>query len=107
MHAAKAKQRTRTRSITAKVTVDEEAVLKAAAENAGLTVSEWSRQALLGCAAVSPDARLLLAEFLALRTVIVRLYGDQIQGLRASDERLKVLLQQAETSKFDQADSRI
>ena len=98
--------KSRTRSVTAKVTPTEELLLKAEADRAGLTLSEWSREALLSFTKVSPDTRLLLAETMALRMVVVRLLADSIQGIKPSEERLKILLQQADQAKFQHADTR-
>ncbi len=77
------------------------------ADAAGLTVSEWSRQTLLAALDCPPWARLMLGEFLALRSVVVDLQRDLMQGVNPSTERVKAILDVAETRKFAQADGRL
>lgn len=99
--------KTKTRTVTTKVAPQEEALLKQRAEQEGLTLSEWVRQALLASARASSDTRIVLAEFMALRTVFARLYADSLQGNPPSDARLQAVLQHAEQTKFQLAEDRI
>ncbi len=50
-----------------RVTDSERSVFAERAEGAGLSLSEWCRQAILGSVSTSPDTRLLLAEIIAAR----------------------------------------
>ena len=106
MYASK-RVKTRTRSVTAKVSTDEEKQLKARAEQAGLTLSEWARQVLLESLNASPEARLIVSEFMALRTVLLVLHTDLMQGRQVTEERIKLALEHADAAKFAVADKRI
>jgi hypothetical protein len=99
--------KTLTANATAKVTLDEEQRIRKHAMECGLTKSEWCRQVLLEALEASQGTRLLLSEFLALRTVFLRLHADLLQGIDASDARLKAVLDRADLDKFNQAENRI
>ncbi len=77
------------------------------ASEARLTVSEWSRRAVMDALECPPWARLMLGEFLAMRSVLVDLHNDLIQGIPPSNDRLKTILQVADSRKFAQADGRL
>ena len=49
----------------------------------------------------------MLGEFLALRSVVVDLQRDLMQGVSPSTERLKAILEVADTRKFALADGRL
>jgi hypothetical protein len=49
----------------------------------------------------------MLGEFLALRSVVVDLQRDLIQGVNPSTERVKAILDVAEMRKFALADGRL
>jgi uncharacterized protein (DUF1778 family) len=106
MHTSK-RTRTRTRSVTAKVSPEEESVLKQRADGLGLTLSEWSRQVLLEALDGSPETRLLLSELIALRMIILRLQLDLIEGDQPTKERLKEILERADATKYALAEQRI
>lgn len=106
MYASK-RVKTRTRSVTAKVTAQEEQQLKIRAEEAGLTLSEWARQMLLQSIKASPEARLILSEFMALRTVLLVLHTDILQDREITQERIKLALDHADAAKFATAEKRI
>ena len=97
----------RTRSVTAKVAAEEEKRLKIRAEEAGLTLSEWARQVLLESVKASPEARLILAEFMALQTVLLVLHTDILQGRQLTEERIKLALEHADAAKFAVTEKRI
>ena len=99
--------KTLTASASVKVTVDEEKRIREHAASCGLTKSEWCRQVLLEALEASQGTRLLLSEFLALRSVVLRLHADLLQGLDCSDARLKAILDRADLDKFNQAENRI
>ncbi len=80
MYASK-RVKTRTWSVTAKVTAEEEKQLKIRAGEAELTLSEWARQMLLQSVKTSPEARLILSEFIGVRTVLAGQAGAEIDLL--------------------------
>lgn len=94
-------------NVTARVSATEAERIKAAAAAAGLTVSDWVRRTMLEAMDCPPWARLLLAEFLALRSVLVDLQAAGIQGTKPSTEHLKAVLDVADQRKFAQADGRL
>jgi uncharacterized protein (DUF1778 family) len=106
MHTAK-RTKTRTRSVTAKVSPEEESVLKQRANGRGLTLSEWSRQVLLEALDGSPETRLLLSELIALHMIVLRLHLNLIEGDQPTKERLKEILERADATKYALAEQRI
>lgn len=59
--------------IAARITPEEEALVRQRAEAAGLSPSEWARRALTAVASTSPETRLLLEQIEALRVVVTAL----------------------------------
>jgi hypothetical protein len=106
LHAAK-RLRTLTASMTAKVTPEEEKLFKMQAREAGLTPSEWCRQALIRAASCTPETRLVLSELMALRMVLLTLHTDLLQGHEVTGERVAEALKQADARKYAMADGRI
>jgi predicted HicB family RNase H-like nuclease len=96
-----------TNALALRVTEEESQRIRRSAAQAGLTVSEWGRQVVLESLDCPPWARLLLGEFLALRSVVVDLHNDLLQGVQPSNERLKAILDVADKRKFEQADRRL
>ena len=93
--------------ITARLTSAEAQAVAAAAEVTGATVSQWLRQAALDSLGCPLWARLLLGEFLALRSVVVDLQRDLTEGVKPSTDRMKAILDVADTRKFALADGRL
>ena len=93
--------------LTARVTQPEAERIKAAATRAGLSVSEWTRRTLIEAVDCPPWARLMLGEFLALRSVVVDLQRDLIQSVKPSAERVKAILEVADQRKLALADGRL
>ncbi len=106
MHSAK-RLKTLTGSATAKLTRDEEELVKKQAEQAGLTKSEWCRQVLLNALNSPPETHIMLSEFLALRTVVLALHTDLLKGQRLTDQRIAAVIQQADGKKHAMAENRI
>jgi hypothetical protein len=96
-----------TNALAFRVTEDEAERIGACAAQAGLTVSEWGRQVVLDALDCPPWMRLLLGEFLALRSVLVDLHNDLLQGVKPSNERLQAILDIADKRKFEQANRRL
>jgi hypothetical protein len=69
------KRELRTKSVGTKVTEAELRVLESRAERAGLTLSEWVRDVLLGSSVemgTLAAERAILAEVLAMRTILLK-----------------------------------
>ena len=104
---ARIRPRTLTNSVAFRVSEHEAKRFNDLADANGLTVSEWGRKTLLAALDCPPWARLMLSEFLALRSVVVDLQRDLIQGVNPSTERVKAILDVAEMRKFALADGRL
>ncbi|HEX7362447.1 MAG TPA: hypothetical protein VF283_18295 [Bryobacteraceae bacterium] len=106
-----AKQRN-PRSLTAcanvKVTADELRAIRAKATAEGLTVSEWGRLKLLGALHVDPVVRTMMAEFLAMRRIVLALYTELRRGGQdLSPAAIDHLVSDTEYRKYAMADRRI
>jgi len=100
------------RSLTAcanvKVTADELRVIRARASVEGLTVSEWGRLKLLGALHVDPVVRTMLAEFLAMRRIVLALCTElRRDGQELSQAAIDNLVSDTEYRKYAMADRRI
>jgi len=96
----------RTRSISTKVTDEEYTQIVAGAKPK--TVSEWARPILVGASAPIDIQLLLLAEFLALRTIILNFHFSLADGSRTpSIEAMKALIDRADGEKVDRAQRHI
>ena len=108
----------RTRSVGTKLTEEEYARLEAAAARCGRTVGEWCREELLHAAVernsaataagihtpvASPAEEILLAEVLALRTILLNLFYDLAAGETPSAARMQELLAKADGEKSEKA----
>lgn len=106
MHSSK-RQRALTEYISARLTPDEGKLLRECAETAGLTKSEWCRQVILKALATPPETQLLLSEFLAVRTLVLALHTEALQGNRLTEQRIAAMIQQADAKKYAMAENRI
>ena len=96
----------RNRSISAKVTDAEYAQIVARASPK--TVSEWARAILVSASEPVDIEFLLLAEFLALRTIILNLHFSLAEdGRTPSIEAMRGLIDRADADKVDRAQRRI
>src|SRR5260370_7501582 len=91
----------RTKSISTKVTDDEYARFERLA--VGQTLSEWVRDVLLATATARPADQVLLAEFLALRTIVLNLHFAAATGETPTADALKRLIQRPPQDKIRQA----
>jgi len=108
-----------------KLTEEEYALLEAVAAKRGLTVGEWCREELLrgasngnststtatsaapiGKPATSTDET-LLAEILALRTILLNLFYDLAHGETVSADRMQELIAKADGEKYEKALGRL
>ena len=100
------------RSLTAcanvKVTADELQAIRHRAATEGLTVSEWGRRKLIGALNVDPVTRTMMAEFLAMRRIVLALYTEsRRRGKELSQAALDSLVSDTEYRKYAMADRRI
>ncbi len=71
-------------------------------------MGEWAREVLLSTVRFSPDYRALLAEFCAMRKVVLDIHAQlALNGQAPSTEAIKGIVEAAETNKFTMADRRI
>jgi uncharacterized protein (DUF1778 family) len=101
---AKPQGKTRLVCLGTRITAAENAMVKAAAEAAGLTRSEWCRKAVMQAASFSSDMRIVLAEVVGTRQVLVGLVGALLPG---NEDIVRHELAAADIRKFPLADSRI
>lgn len=94
----------RTKSIGTKVTDEEYARIQTLAGDQ--TISEWARGALLK-ATNTPSEPTVLAEVLALRTILLNLHFAWCTGDRMTPETMQRLIDRADRDKVDQAHSRL
>jgi hypothetical protein len=92
----------RTKSVTTKVTEAEYARLEELAGADSLNLSEWVRGKLLA-APVEAGTDVLLAEVLALRTILVNLFFQLSQGAPIAPDEMKAILERADAGKRDKA----
>ena len=91
-----------------KVTTAELSSIRARASAEGLTVSEWGRLKLLGALDVDPVVRTMMAEFLAMRRIVLALYTDLRRGTKdLSQAALDNLVSDTDYRKYAMADRRI
>jgi hypothetical protein len=98
----------RTKSISAKVTESEYARL--VAEAGELTISEWLRTVALEAPALrrrESEASTLLAELLALRTIVINLQTALIRGEPVTLEAVQRLAARADREKVAKAHERL
>jgi hypothetical protein len=94
----------RTKSIGTKVTPEEYDRIHALAGDQ--PVSEWVRAALLRAADTSPAEPVVLAEVLALRTILLNLHFSVCSGTSVTAETMQRLIERADQEKRQQAEAR-
>ena len=94
----------RTKSIGTKVTDEEYARLEALAGDQ--TISEWVRGVLLEAATPSPEP-VLLAELLALRTILLNLHFTMCRGEPVTADTMRRLIERADQDKVHHAHERL
>ena len=95
----------RTKSIGTKVTDDQYARLAALAGGRGL--SEWLRELLLALVTPHPADEILLAEVLALRTIVLNLQFAVAAGDTPTAEAMQRLIERADQDKIQKAQVRL
>lgn len=95
----------RTKSVSTKVTEAEYDAIARRAEP--LTVSEWARGILLSATQPDPLHFLLLAELLALRTIVLNLNFALAANDPPTTEAMHALIDRADAEKLRKAEDRI
>jgi hypothetical protein len=100
------KREVRSKSVGTKVTEAELRVLESRAERAGLTLSEWVRDVLLGSSIETGTLaaeRAILAEVLAMRTILLNFMLKVGEGTAIPEESSKKLIAWADANKMKRA----
>ena len=95
----------RTRSIGTKVTPEEYDRIHALAGDQ--PISEWVRAALLNAADTSSVDSVVLAELLALRTILLNLHFHLCSGSPVTADTMQRLIERADQDKQQQAEARL
>jgi hypothetical protein len=100
------KREVRSKSVGTKVTEAELRVLESRAERAGVTLSEWVRDVLLGSSVETGTLaaeRAILAEVLAMRTILLNFMLKVGEGTAIPEESSKKLIAWADANKMKRA----
>ena len=95
----------RPKGITIKVTDNEYAALTGLA--AGRAVTAWVHGLVLAAATPRPVDEVLLAEFLAVRTILLNLHAALAAGELPTTERVQRLIERADRDKSRRAKERL
>lgn len=95
----------RTKSISTKVTDEEYAQFEALA--GGQTISEWARDVLLKARKPNSGEQTVLAEVLALRTILLNVHFAVSQGQTLTAEEMQQLIARADQDKLSKARQRL
>jgi hypothetical protein len=95
----------RTKSIGTKLTAEEYAQVVRVAD--GHSLSEWVRDVLLGLVTPQPAHHALLAEVLALRTIVLNLQFAVAGGEPPTTDTMKRLIERADDEKHRRAFERL
>src|SRR2546429_8279007 len=103
----------RNRTVGSKMTESEYEKLVAVAERDGLTLGEWCRDVLLARANTNEGKQpnipeqTLLAEVMALRTILLNALFKLAQGAALTTEELDRLIERADGERFERAQERV
>jgi len=106
----------RTKSIGTKVTEQEYADLERAAQTGGKTLGEWCREVILasmnghaskGQPSTGEEAQALMAELVALRTILLNVLFKQANGESLTAEQMQRLIERADADKVKKAMERL
>ena len=95
----------RTKSISTKVTDEEYAKFEASAGEQ--TISEWARDVLLKATKHNASEQTVLAEVLALRTILLNVHFAVSQGQTLTAEDMRQLISRADQNKLSKAQERL
>src|SRR6266699_2632872 len=95
----------RTKSISTKVTDEEYAQFEALAGEQ--TISEWVRDVLLKATKPNAGEQTMLAEVLALRTILLNIHFAVSHGQTLTVEEMQQLIERADQNKLSKARQRL
>ena len=95
----------RTKSVSTKVTDEEYAQFEALAGEQ--TISEWARDVLLKATKPNAGEQTVLAEVLALRTILLNIHFAVSQGRTLTAEEMQQLIERADQNKLSKARQRL
>ena len=95
----------RTKSISTKVTDEEYAQFEALADEQ--TISEWARDVLLKATKSNAGEQTVLAEVLALRTILLNVHFAVSQGQTLTAEEMQRLIERSDQDKLGKARQRL
>lgn len=95
----------RSKSISTKVTEEEYTQFEALA--GAQTISEWARDVLLRAASPSPAEQTIVAELLALRTILLNALYRLAQGEKLTAEQMQAIIDRADANKAKKAAERL
>ena len=95
----------RTKSVSTKVTDEEYAQFEALAGEQ--TISEWARHVLLKVTKPNAGEQTVLAEVLAMRTILLNIHFAVSQGQTLTDEKMRQLIERADQDKLSKARQRL
>ena len=95
----------RTKSVSTKVTDEEYAQMESLAGEQ--TISEWARDVLLKAAKPNAGEQTVLAEVLALRTILLNVNFAISQGRTLNAEDMQQLIERADQNKLSKARQRL
>jgi hypothetical protein len=106
----------RTKSIGTKVTDEEYAELERTAQAGGKTLGEWYREVMLasvnghapkGQPSDGSEAKVLMAEIVALRTILLNVLFKQANGESLTAEQMQRLIDRTDADKLKKAVERL
>ena len=95
----------RTKSISTKVTDEEYAQFEVRAGEQ--TISEWARDVLLNATKLNAGEQTVMAELLALRTILLNMHFAVSQGQTLTVEEMQQLIERADQNKLSKARQRL
>jgi hypothetical protein len=104
------KTTSRTHSLGTKVTKEEYAQIQTSASEEALSTSEWCRSILLRAVEgekPSQDSKILLAEVLALRTILLNLHFAVSQNQSITADEMQAIIDRADKDKAKKAEERL
>lgn len=94
--------------VQARVTESESGAIRRRARSEGLSVNSWTRVTLLKALEVDPVTRTMIAEFLAMRRIVLTLYTElRTGGKELSAAAIDRLVADTDLRKYALADRRI
>jgi hypothetical protein len=97
--------RPRSKSISTKVTEQDYALFEALAGDQ--TISEWTRDALLKAAKASPAEQTIVAELLALRTILINILFTIANREQLTSTTMDSIIEHADAGKLAKAMDRL